>query len=259
MWQTYARCSKRSCSIGMHGTTVALIPLASGELCIDRASVWFVTGDHSDWETAQACCPALPWRRALWGLKQHKVTGTNGEDQYYMSHLKWLPCREVANHLNGFESICVRGTLQVKSVPQSMTLPEVKIKVKIILLHNNRQLLSTTSCDCVPVFLKCLSSSPWTCRCESCWNNSSSFSTSLSLMYTYKVNPFHIHSHLFQPLFLFTHHPSDRSFTLVLHVFTCFNPLMPKTIIGFQTDLGPIKYQHTHTWRKQHFQQINCM
>lgn len=49
---------------GTQGSRVTLIPRPSGEQCIDWASVWFVTGDHSDWDTAQACYPALPWRRA---------------------------------------------------------------------------------------------------------------------------------------------------------------------------------------------------
>lgn len=58
---------------------------------IDWTSVWFVTGDHGDWDTAQACYPALSWRRAL---KQRKLTGTNGEHHsYYMTHLCALSSR----------------------------------------------------------------------------------------------------------------------------------------------------------------------
>lgn len=42
------------------GSRVTLIPDPSEEQSIDWTPVLFVTGDHSDWDTAQACYPALP-------------------------------------------------------------------------------------------------------------------------------------------------------------------------------------------------------
>lgn len=72
----------------LRGSRVTLIPDPSEEGSIDWTSVLFVTGDHSDWDTAQACYPALPRGGVSSRLKQQQLTATNGEQSfYYMSHL----------------------------------------------------------------------------------------------------------------------------------------------------------------------------
>lgn len=119
----------------------------------------------------------------------------------------------------------------MKSVPFSARpWLGVKVKVTAFRLHNCRECdfhlnARLQSCDPVPAFLTFVSSSPKSCRCESCRINTHGtpcFSTSLSLKRIHKINPFRIHSHLSQPLSLFMRHPARPLFCslnkTILHV-----------------------------------------